>query len=155
MAHSRTVVGSAALLVVALLACNKSKAQTAKEVAELKAATPVEVDPATLHKMFRFDSDYTDLQRDEMEKQIKGRVIEWKGMSVYEVSKSGSCYRIQTESGASSFPGSTIKACPPEGITDQLAASLQTGSMINVKAKIDGVLLRSIELEPAIVATFQ
>jgi hypothetical protein len=123
----------------------------AEKVASLKTATPAQVDAKELVTMFKMGSDNTDLQRDAKEKELTGKVVEWK-VEVYEVSASGdSCYKIQT-SGTDTHPGTFITACNEDdpGVA-ALVPGLKTKDIINVKGVITGTMMRNFDLDPAIV----
>ena len=51
------------------------------------------------------DSKYTDLQREKKEKEIIGKIVQWK-LPVYEVNKSDENYQIQV-SGDEAIMGGT------------------------------------------------
>jgi len=125
-------------------------AKGAAPVALVDAYPNASIDRAELARIFKLGGTATDLQRDAKEKEIEGKIIDWTGVKVYEVKKSGNCYSIQTE-GDDSTPGMFVKACPPEGITDAAALSLTTGSIVRVKGKIDDITMRNLDIKPAIV----
>jgi hypothetical protein len=116
------------------------------------AETPADssINRAELARIFALGGTSTDLQRDAKEKEIEGKIIDWTGVKVYEVTKSGKCYRVSSLPDDST-PAVAARACPPDGITDAAALNLTTGSIIRVKGKIDDVTMRIIEIEPAIV----
>lgn len=60
------------------------------------------IDPEKLAPIFNLFSDYTDLQRDNIEKEINGKVVVWT-LKVYEVKSTSDpkIFKIQTESGSS------------------------------------------------------
>ena len=124
----------------------------AKKLAELKAGTPHTVDSAELAALFNMGSKGTDLQRDAKEKELKGKILSWAGLKVYEVSKSGeSCYKIQTSS-SDAYPGTFIKACESDDPSiATLAPNLKTGDLIKVKGFFTGTTMRNFDFEPAVV----
>lgn len=128
----------------------------------LKAASISTLDTKLLCEMYTLGSDYTDLQREEMEKQIVGHVVEWK-LKVYEVDRTSDqgVYRIQTQSCVSGMgalgkllygmPSTTIQLHVGSEEERQRVYSLKTDDTITVKGRIVGVTaLRNIEIEPAI-----
>ena len=130
----------------------QAEAAPAEAAPPTLAETPADssIDRAELARIFAFGGTATDLQRDAKEKEIEGKIIDWTGVKVYEVSKSGNCYRIQTQ-GDDSTPGMFVKACPPDGITDAAAVSLATGSIVRVKGKIDDITMRNLDIKPGII----
>jgi len=135
--------------------------ERAKKIAELEAATPVKLNTAELADMFSMSSEYTDLQRDTKEKELKGTVVQWR-LPVFEVGSSGnSCYRIQTQGKTidmgpfgetPDYPGTFITVCDADdpGIA-ALVPTLKTGDWITVKGIINGTTMRNFDLDIAIV----
>jgi hypothetical protein len=146
---SLAATGGSVLFALGSFGGGDNKEETAKlSSAQVDAG----VNPAELADLFTIGSKGTDIQRDMKEKEITGKTIEWKGLEVYEVSKSGACFRIQTSSKAGVFPGTFVKACPPEGGDEAMIVGLKTGDLITVKGKIDGISMRNVEIEPAVVS---
>lgn len=60
------------------------------------------IDPEKMAPIFNLFSDYTDLQRDNVEKEINGKTVVWT-LKVYEVKSTSNpnIFRVQTESGSS------------------------------------------------------
>ncbi len=60
------------------------------------------IDPEKLAPIFNLFSDYTNLQRDNVEREINGKVVVWT-LKVYEVKSTSdpNIFRVQTESGSS------------------------------------------------------
>lgn len=144
----------AILAVFAILAVGsggKSEEETKKESVGLVAAAPENVDLAALAETFKIGGTATDLQRDAKEKEIKGKIVNWAGLKVYEVAAKGKCFRVQT-SATDAAPGVFADACPPEGGSSAMFMALKTGSLISIKGKITGTSMRYIELEPAIIS---
>jgi hypothetical protein len=118
---------------------------------DLKTAAADGPSAAELAPIFEMGGKATDLQRDEKEKAIEGKIVDWRGLKVYEVAKSGEkCFRIQTSS-TNSAPGTFTKVCPDDDATKSTITGLKTDDIINVKGVIDGVSFRNIELDPAIL----
>ena len=129
----------------------ESSDERATKVASLKSATAEQLNAKELAAMFKMGSENTDLQRDAKEKELKGKVVQWK-VQVFEVKADGeSCYKIQT-SGTDTHPGTFIKACNEDdpGVA-ALVPGLKTKDVINVKGVINGTFMRNFELDPAIV----
>jgi hypothetical protein len=78
------------------------KETTEDKIQTLIQAPTSNIDPEKLAPIFNLFSDYTDLQRDNVEKEIKGKVVIWT-LKVYEVKSTNdpNIFKIQTESGSS------------------------------------------------------
>lgn len=90
------------LLIISISGCdrifNGSLNQSPKELATNMVAEPVSnINPSKLCPIFTYDSNYTDLQRETIENDIKGKTIQWK-LQVYEVRSTShqDVFRIQT-----------------------------------------------------------
>ncbi len=150
----RMMATAMVVAVFGALGAGSGNSNNKKETGELKNASPDSgLNRAELQALFELGSKNTDLQREEKEKEIKGKVIDWDGVKVYEVSKSGECFRIQTSSSEGNTPGMLVRACPPEGGEASLFPKLTEGDVIRVKGKISGVTMRSLDIDPAIVTT--
>ena len=142
----------------ALAPSDKEKAQTQANALDVIAnAQPSNLSPVELGAIFSPNSKYTDLQRDNKEKEITGQVVQWT-LKVYDLKKlDEGKYKIQTQSsvnfGQSSEPVGawvTIYTRSPE--ETQFVGGLQTDSLISFKGKITGVdFMRNIEIDPAIL----
>ena len=104
-----------------------------------------------LYQLYKYNSDYTNLQRDNAEEKIKGKIIKWR-LPIYEISKAGKHkYNIQFDSVSKRAAVSAILYTRNKKEDDYIA-SLKTGMMISFKGEISGVdFLRSIEVNPAIL----
>ena len=106
-----------------------------------------------LANLFNPGSDHTDLQRDNKEKEIKGQIVDW-NLSVYEVEKSGENYRIQTKLSIGGH-GNEVAAFVEVTTRNQEEVSyieeLKTDDRFRFKGYIDGIWLRSLKIEPAIL----
>ena len=105
-----------------------------------------------LHDTFEIGSNYTDVQRQNLEEQITGKVVEWT-LPVYEISKiSDNTYKIQTD-GSNGDVGTFIVLSPKNSQEIKLLMSLKTGDQVSVKGYIKGISIRNIELSPAQLIT--
>jgi len=103
-----------------------------------------------LNKALEFGSDYTDVQRENIKNDIKGKTVQWR-LSVYEISKKDeNCYRIQTAD--SNQVDTFITLYTRTAREASYIESLKTGDIISFKGKIEAVnFLRSIDINPAIL----
>ena len=105
-----------------------------------------------LSELFSLGSKNTDIQRDNMEKEIKGKIVEW-SLPVYEVKKRDeNIYRVQTKSGTR-YVGAFLTLYARSSDEASYIESLQTGSMITFKGKIGGTTMRNIDIDPAILVS--
>lgn len=103
-----------------------------------------------LNEAFSLMSKYTDLQRDNLEKEITDQVVQWK-LPVYEVSKQDEgIYRIQTDS-KWGHVGTFITLYTQSPAEVETVESLTTGKWINIKGRIKGTTLRNVNIDPAVL----
>ncbi len=131
----------------------RQTANTAKPAERLPQVEIYNISPnGKLADMYNFGSKHTDIQRDNMEKEIKGKTIRWQ-LPVYEVSKiTDNKYRISTGSGElfeESYVSTSIEISARNSKEVEYIESLMTGNMIKIQGKITGVTLRSIYIEEA------
>ena len=113
------------------------------------------------------ESNYTNLQRDDQEKVLKGKIVEWEA-PIYEVSriKSSNVYfqiLIRADKRHDKkynpkkprYPGMEIEIFARTKKETQQIENLKTGSLISFKGRITGVtsVWRRIEIEDAILTT--
>ncbi len=125
--------------------------------AELSSAQISALQPdGELFEIFTFGSKYTDLQRDNKLNEIKGHVVQWQ-LPVYEVSRSGDGYKIQTKSslGISQYDrnlvGTFVYITPHNDKERQIVEALKTDDTIYFKGIIADSTMRSLDIKPAIL----
>jgi len=86
---------------------NNNKTTTTKKVdiVEELVSAPIStpyIDPEKLTSTFQFFSDYTDLQREKLERDLNGKVVIWE-LEVYDIksTKDPKVFKIQTSDGTS------------------------------------------------------
>ena len=103
-----------------------------------------------LSEAFSIMSKYTDIQRDNLEKEIKGKIVQW-SLPVYEVKKkSENIYRIQTKSGTDHV-GAFLTLHTRSATENAYVEDLKTGNSISFKGKITGITMRNIDIDPAVL----
>jgi hypothetical protein len=126
-------------------------AALATELSSLRSASAASISPrGELAEAFVFGSDYTDIQRENMEAELIGKVVQWR-LPVYEVSKQGdNRYRVQTGDGGG-YVGTflVIHTASPE--EKAYVEGLKTGDAVSIKGKITGTTMRNIDIDPAIL----
>ncbi len=142
--------------IVALTGKDEIKPK-ADPIAQLASTQPADLKAdGELSEIFTFDSKYTDLQRDNKAKEIIGKVVQWQ-LPVYEVSKSGDGYKVQTQSQigfggfARNFVGTFVYITPRTDEDRHIIEGLKTGDIISFKGRINGTSLRSLTVKPAII----
>jgi hypothetical protein len=139
------------LAVIAIIYMgNRTKPSAAvDETVTLVSASVANLRPdGDLAAIFDLGSHYTDLQRENTEKEIKGKVVQWT-LPVYEVSKHEDKYRIQTASQGGI--GTFVTVTPRSAADRTLIEALHTGDFVSFKGVISDVSMRNLEIEPAIL----
>lgn len=142
------------LLIVLALMSQGDKKPEPDPLADIAAAQPEPLNPGgELAAMFDLGSDYTDLQRENALKKIKGRIVQWR-LPVYEVSANKDGYKIQTSSHSfgQSVVGAFVYVTPRDDADRRFVESLKTGDPVHFKGRIDGVFMRSLIIRPAMLA---
>lgn len=108
-----------------------------------------------LAKAFNLNSKYTDVQRENLLKQIKGQLIIWE-VEIYEVDKkSDKTYKIQTSGGlniGTSDVGTFVELTAKDTLQSNFIEGLKTGQVIRIKGILTGEsTLRSLIIKPAIL----
>lgn len=129
-----------------------AKDEAAKSKARLEAlatASPSGLRPdGELERLFTLGSEHTDIQRENKEKEITGKIVEWT-LSVYEVSRSGDGYRVQTH--GNNVVGTFTTIHPLSDSDRQKVEALKENDVITIRGYITGTSLRHIEIDPAIL----
>ena len=130
--------------------------QTAiQKIEVLKTAKIDKISPSgELYQIYSLGSNYTDLQRDNMTKELKDKIVQWT-LPVFEVSKlSENKYKIQTDSGTlfgTKYVGTFTVVYTQNENEVRFIENLKTGSNITIKGIINDTFMRNIEIEPAIL----
>jgi hypothetical protein len=102
-----------------------------------------------LAKMFSFFSDATEIQRAEKERQIRGKVVQWR-LPVYNVTERSDFYVIQTKS-RSGIVGAFCYVRASNADVKQYLLSLEEDDYVTCKGEIAGTTMRSIDIKPAVL----
>lgn len=116
---------------------------------ELSSSTYSSLSPyGRLADIFNIGSDYTDLQREDTLKEIKGQVVQWT-LPAYEIHRDGDVYTISVLPGKN--VGCSVVIFNPD--TQQLSRlkSIKTGENITFKGYIKGISMRHIIISPAML----
>lgn len=141
------LVGLAILGVAAM----PSKEEQQAALKEIQTAEISDLSPhGELAAIFNLMSKHTDLQRENKEKEITGKVVKWT-LPVYEVSKrKDGVYQIQTRT-TSDTVGTSISLHTRSDAEKGKVEALTTGDLVSIKGRISGVTLRHINIEYAII----
>ena len=126
---------------------NSEKVATDGNIA---AAKPSDIAPdGELANMFSFFSDATEIQRSEKERQLNGKVVQWR-LPVYNVTEHGDFYVVQTKSRAG-IVGAFCYVRASDEFVKQFLLSLKENDYVTCKGEIAGTTMRSIDIRPAVV----
>jgi hypothetical protein len=107
-----------------------------------------------LYEIFKFGSLFTDVQRENKSREIRGSLVQWR-LPVYEVAREKEFYRIRTLSRRidGKIPADTIVEVYPKNFNERtFIESLKTGDSVTIRGYIDGVSYgRSIIIRPAVL----
>lgn len=154
----------AILIMLAAIVTAGCDALQEDQLSGLETAQPSSLTPdGELAKIFTYGSDYTDLQRETKLEEIEGSVVQWR-LPVYEISRDGRGYQIQTSSDQSidlglfgSFGENLVSASvhlfPRNDAERTLIEKLKTGDHFTFKGVIADVVMRHIIIDPAILVT--
>jgi len=146
------VVIGAGVVFVIIVALNDDRgtAKSSNAIAQLEAAPATNISATgQLPEMFNLMSNYTDIQRENKEKELTGKIVQWR-LPVFEVSKTGEGrYRIQT--GENQYVGTFAMVRTRNDDEVKYVESLMTDQFVTIKGRITGTTLRNIDLDPAII----
>ena len=143
-----------ALIVIGII-FNDTEEKNLQKIEVLKTAKIDKISPSgELYQIYSLGSNYTDLQRDNMTKELKDKIVQWT-LPVFEVSKlSENKYKIQTDSGTlfgTKYVGTFTVVYTQNENEVRFIENLKTGSNITIKGIINDTFMRNIEIEPAIL----
>lgn len=133
---------------------NEQKASEEYDLKLVQSANPSPILPVgELAQIFQLNSKHTDLQRENKERELKGKVVQWR-LPVYEVNKQrDGLYRIQTD-GSEDTVGTFVFLRARKDTDREHIERLKTGDIISVKGKITGTFLRNLKIEHALLVDF-
>jgi len=124
-------------------------AKAQEEIAEIEAAQADSLTVGELAQLFKMGSEHTDIQRENKEKEITGKIVHWT-LPVYDVKKSGKGYRIQTKS-TTSAAGTFVTLIPRDDAERAQIEGLKEDNRLTVKGRITGTTMRNIDINPAVL----
>lgn len=146
-----TLAGIVILSVALMPSTEEQQASLAASLKEIETAEPSDLSPrGEIAAIFNLVSQHTDIQRDNKEKEIKGKIIQWT-LPVFEVRKQkDGVYRITTTGGGDTV-GTFITVHTRNDAEKANVEGLKTGDLVSIKGRIDGISLRNIEIEDAVL----
>jgi len=138
------------ILIVIGVAGMPSSEDIEKEIATIESTTPDNINTAKLSETFGIMTKSTDIQRDNAEKELKGKILKLK-VKIFEVKikdKEKLIYRIQGSS-TKNAPGTFVNLYARNASEAKKIESLKTGNFIFVKGKVTGVFMRNIDIDLA------
>lgn len=147
------------LVGIAIMPGKDGAAPKTDPLADLAAVQPSGLKAeGELSEIFALGSKHTDLQREKKSKEIIGKVVQWR-LPVYEVSKSGGGYRIQTQTriGTGMFGtnlvGMFVYITPRSEEDRRIIEALKTDDMLSFKGQIADTSLRTLTIRPAVLVS--
>ena len=139
------------ILIGAAIAGMPSDDEIKTQLADIEKASPANLTPSgEIAAMFSMMSKNTDIQRENKEKEIIGKIVQWT-LPVYEVRVTNAekgIYKIQT-SGSGNTVGAFLEVHARDANERSKIEALVTGSRVTVKGKITGTSMRNIQIELA------
>jgi len=127
------------------------------QLAEIRSAKLSRVTPEEVSEVFALGSDSTDLQRDILNKELVGSVVEWR-LPIYEVELVEGRYKITSQP----IPIKSKEAVQllraavfivPSSVSDHVVMrKVKTNDMITVRGRVREIVLRTVVvIEPALL----
>jgi hypothetical protein len=126
-------------------------------IAAIKAATPNPITPEQVAETFVLGGTATDVQREIMEKELVGSVVEW-DLVVYDVKFDKDRYELTSQ------PIEITSTAPVQMVgvvawiqsqgpqDDALLQRVKTGDPIRVRGVVQGIVLRTmVQIAPGVV----
>ena len=124
---------------------------------ELQAAKPVAITPEQIAEAFALGSRSTDLQRDLLEKDLVGHVVQW-NLALYEVSLEGEVYTVTSQpievpqAEGTQLIRVVAKVRARNEAEHAFLRAVKTGDPIRLRGRATGIFLRTVTmLDPAVV----
>jgi uncharacterized protein (UPF0212 family) len=148
----KAFLGSVGLIVILMIMRPSEEEQAAKaqkQIAEIESATASDLTSSELAGIFSMFSRFTDVQRENKEKEITGQIVEW-SLPIYDVTKTGDGYKVQTKS-TDWAVGTFLQVLPRNDDERSQIESLTEDDQIQIKGKITGTSMRNIKIDPAVL----
>jgi hypothetical protein len=151
--------------LVSLVGCgvepsgNQPQPSTAQHLTEITSAKTNPIAPEQVSEVFALGSDFTDLQRDLLRKEMIGSVVEW-DILVYEIAYADEVYKVTSQPipiksrQAVNMLRASFSVYPQDERDHELLQKAKTNDRLMIRGKVQDVVLRTVVLiEPALLAT--
>lgn len=152
-----------AALLVTLLGCedrpddSQPGPSIEEKLAEVASAQVNPVTPEEVSEAFALGSDSTDLQRDLLNKELVGSVVEWR-LQVYEVELDEGLYKVTSQplpiksKEAVQLLRAVVFIVPSNDEDNVLMRKVKTNDMITIRGRVNEIVLRTVVvIEPALL----
>jgi hypothetical protein len=150
-------------LLVFLVGCgdepsgNQPQPSVAEQIAEITSAKTNPVAPEQVSEVFALGSDFTDLQRDLLRKELVGSVVEW-DIQVYEIDYADGVYKVTSQpipiksKQAVNMLRASFSVYPQDERDHDLMRKAKTNDRVMIRGKVQDVVLRAaVLIEPAVL----
>lgn len=150
-------------MLVSLVGCgdepsvNQPQPSAAQQIVEIISAKTNPVAPEQVSEVFALGSDFTDLQRDLLRKELVGSVVEW-DIQVYEIDYADGIYKVTSQpipiksKQAVNMLRASFAVYPHDDRDHELLRKAKTNDRLNIRGKVQDVVLRTVVLiEPAVL----
>lgn len=151
-------------LLMSLVGCgdapsdNQYQPSTAEQLAEIASAKTNSVAPEQVSEIFALGSEFTDLQRDILRKDLVGSVVEWE-IQVYEIEYADGIYKVSSKpipiksKQAVNMLRVSFSVYPQDERDHELLRKAKTNERIKIRGKVQDIVLRTVILiGPALLA---
>ena len=128
-----------------------------EQLAEIASSQVNPVTPEDVSEAFALGSDSTDLQRDLLNKELVGSVVEWQ-LQVYEVEFAEGRYKVTSQplpiksKDAVQLLRAVVFIVPSGEDSHDLMRKVKTNDMVAIRGRVHDIVLRTvIVIEPAIL----
>ncbi|MDO9227235.1 MAG: hypothetical protein Q8M09_13545 [Pseudomonadota bacterium] len=138
---------------------NQRQPSTAEQLAEIASAKTNPIAPEQVSEVFALGSEYTDLQRDILRKELVGSVVEW-DIRVYEIEHANGIYKVSSQpipiksKQAINMMRASFSVYPQDEQDHELLRQAKTNDRIRIRGKVQDIVLRAVVvIEPALLAS--
>ncbi|MDP2829487.1 MAG: hypothetical protein Q8O37_12875 [Sulfuricellaceae bacterium] len=152
-------------MLVSLVGCgdepsgNQTQPSMVERIAEITSAKTNPVAPEQVSEVFALGSEFTDLQRDILRKELVGSVVEWE-IHVYEIDYADGIYKVTSQpipiksKQAVNMLRASFSVYPQDDRDHELLRKAKTNDRIKIRGQIQDIVLRTVVLiEPALLVT--
>ncbi len=150
-------------LLVSLVGCGdessggQSKQSPEELLAEITNAKTNPAAPEQVSEVFALGSEFTDLQRDILRKELVGSVVEW-DIQIYEIEYADGIYKVTSQpipiksKQAVNMLRASFSVYPQDDRDHELLRKAKTNDRMNIRGKVQDIVLRTVVLiDPAIL----